>query len=113
MYEENNYYTISKASNLIGVKSHVLRFWQKKIKLAKPNKIINGRRYYSSLDIKNLSFIKKLLYDEGFTIKGATNFINKNKNDNVEIKELQINKKILEIESLISQGKNFLTKHIN
>jgi len=113
MYEENNYYTISKASNLIGVKSHVLRFWQKKFKLAKPNKIINGRRYYSSLDIKNLSFIKKLLYDEGFTIKGATNFINKNKNNNVEIKELQINKKILEIESLISQGKNFLTKHIN
>ena len=113
MYEENNYYTISKASNLIGVKSHVLRFWQKKFKLAKPNKIINGRRYYSSLDIKNLSFIKKLLYDEGFTIKGATNFINKNKNDNVDIKELQINKKILEIESLISQGKNFLTKHIN
>ena len=113
MYEENNYYTISKASNLIGVKSHVLRFWEKKFKLAKPNKIINGRRYYSSLDIKNLSFIKKLLYDEGFTIKGATNFINKNKNDNVEIKELKINKKILEIESLISQGKNFLTKHIN
>ena len=113
MYEENNYYTISKASNLIGVKSHVLRFWQKKFKLAKPNKIINGRRYYSSLDIKNLSFIKKLLYDEGFTIKGATNFINKNKNDSVETKELQINKKILEIESLISQGKNFLTKHIN
>jgi len=113
MYEENNYYTISKASNLIGVKSHVLRFWEKKFKLAKPNKIINGRRYYSSLDIKNLSFIKKLLYDEGFTIKGATNFINKNKNNNVEIKELQINKKILEIESLISQGKNFLTKHIN
>lgn len=113
MYEENNYYTISKASNLIGVNPHVLRFWEKKFKLAKPNKIINGRRYYSSLDIKNLSFIKKLLYDEGFTIKGATNFINKNKNDNVEIKELQINKKILEIESLISQGKNFLTKHIN
>ena len=112
MYEENNYYTISKASNLIGVKSHVLRFWEKKFKLAKPNKIINGRRYYSSLDIKNLSFIKKLLYDEGFTIKGATNFINKNKNNNVEIKVLQINKKILEIESLISQGKNFLTKHI-
>ena len=112
MYEENNYYTISKASNLIGVRSHVLRFWEKKFKLAKPNKIINGRRYYSSLDIKNLSFIKKLLYDEGFTIKGATNFINKNKNNNVEIKEIQINKKILEIESLISQGKNFLTKHI-
>ena len=113
MYEENNYYTISKASDLIGVKSHVLRFWEKKIKLAKPKKIINGRRYYSSLDIKNLLFIKKLLYDEGFTIKGATNFIVKNKNNSDDIKEHQINKKILEIESLISQGKTFLNKHIS
>ena len=113
MYEENNYYTISKASNLIGVKSHVLRFWQKKFKLAKPNKIINGRRYYSSLDIKNLLFIKKLLYNNGFTIKGAINFINNNKSDGIESKELQLNKRILEIKSLITEGKNILTKHMN
>ena len=113
MYDEDKFYTISKASDLIGVKSHVLRFWEKKIKLAKPNKIINGRRYYSSLDVKNLLFIKKLLYNERFTIKGAINFINKNKSDSVKIKELQINNKISEIESLISQGKNFLTKHLN
>ena len=113
MYEENNYYTISKASNLIGVKSHVLRFWEKKFKLAKPNKIINGRRYYSSLDIKNLFFIKNLLYNKGFTIKGATNFINNNKSDRIETKELQVNKKILEIKSLISEGRNILTKHMN
>ena len=113
MYEENNYYTISKASNLIGVKSHVLRFWEKKFKLAKPHKIINGRRYYSSLDIKNLLFIKNLLYNKGFTIKGATNFINNNKSDGIETKELQVNKKILEIKSLISDGRNILTKHMD
>ena len=113
MYEEDNYYTISKASDLIGVKSHVLRFWEKKIKLAKPNKIINRRRYYSSLDIKNLLFIKNLLYNEGFTIKGATNFINNNKSDKIETKGLQVNKKILEIKSLISEGMNILTKHMN
>jgi DNA-binding transcriptional MerR regulator len=112
MYEEDNYYTISRASDLIGVKSHVLRFWEKKFKSAKPNKIINGRRFYSSLDIKNLLFIKKLLYSEGFTIKGATNFINKINNDSDEIKGQKINKKILEIKSFISEGKDFLTKHI-
>ena len=65
----------------------------KKIKLAKPNKLFNGRRYYSSLDIKNLQLIKKLLYDEGFTIKGAINFINNenvknNKNENFLKKSL-------------------------
>ena len=110
MHLEDNFYTISKASEIIGVKAHVLRFWEKKIKLAKPNKLFNGRRYYSSLDIKNLLLIKKLLYNEGFTIKGAINFINnenlkKNKNENF----LQ---KISTISNLISDGNNLLKKHI-
>jgi DNA-binding transcriptional MerR regulator len=110
MYSEDNFYTISKASEIIGVKAHVLRFWEKKIKLAKPNKFFNGRRYYSSLDIKNLLLIKKLLYDEGFTIKGAINFINNenvknNKNENF-LQKLSI------ISSLILDGNNLLKKHI-
>ena len=86
MYLEDNFYTISKASEIIGVKAHVLRFWEKKIKLAKPNKLFNGRRYYSSLDIKNLLLIKKLLYDEGFTIKGAINFINNESSTSYKVK---------------------------
>ena len=107
---EDNFYTISKASEIIGVKAHVLRFWEKKIKLAKPNKIFNGRRYYSSLDIKNLQLIKKLLYDNGFTIKGAINFISdKNVKDN---KIKSIDSKILTIKKLISEGNNQLKKHI-
>jgi len=107
---EDNFFTISKASEIIGVKSHVLRFWEKKIKLAKPNKLFNGRRYYSSLDIKNLQLIKKLLYDEGFTIKGAINFINnENINNNKNENFLQ---KVSTISNLISEGNNLLKKHI-
>lgn len=107
---EDNFYTISKASQIIGVKAHVLRFWEKKIKLAKPNKLFNGRRYYSSLDIKNLQLIKKLLYDEGFTIKGAINFIN---NENVKNNKSEDNReKISYISNLISEGNNLLKKHI-
>jgi len=107
---EDNFFTISKASEIIGVKSHVLRFWEKKIKLAKPNKLFNGRRYYSSLDIKNLQLIKKLLYDEGFTIKGAINFVNnENINNNKNENFLQ---KVSTISNLISEGNNLLKKHI-
>ena len=111
MYLEDNFYTISKASEIIGVKAHVLRFWEKKIKLAKPNKVFNGRRYYSSIDIKNLQLIKKLLYEKGFTINGAINFINNeniknNKNDNFR-------QKISVINNLISEANNLLKKHIN
>ena len=108
MHLEDNFFTISKASEIIGVKTHVLRFWEKKIKLAKPNKHFNGRRYYSSLDIKNLQLIKKLLYDEGCTIKGAINFIN-NKNNKSEI----INIKILAIKNFISEANNLIKKHID
>ena len=107
---EDNFYTISKASQIIGVKAHVLRFWEKKIKLAKPNKLFNGRRYYSSVDIKNLQLIKKLLYDQGFTIKGAINFIN---NENVKSnKSEKTRKKISYISNLISEGNNLLKKHM-
>ena len=110
MYLEDNFYTISKASEIIGVKAHVLRFWEKKIKLAKPKKFFNGRRYYSSLDIKNLMLIKKLLYEEGFTIKGAINFIN---NENVKnSKNEHFLQKISTISNLISDGNNLLKKHI-
>jgi len=110
MYLEDNFYTISKASEIIGVKTHVLRFWEKKIKLAKPNKLFNGRRYYSSVDIKNLQLIKKLLYDQGFTIKGAINFIN---NENVKSnKSENTREKISYISNLISEGNNLLKKHI-
>ena len=107
---KENFYTISKASEIIGVKAHVLRFWEKKIKLAKPNKFFNGRRYYSSLDIKNLQLIKKLLYDEGFTIKGAINFINNENIDNN--KNVNFLQKISNINNLISEGNNLLKKHI-
>ena len=107
---KENFYTISKASEIIGVKAHVLRFWEKKIKLAKPNKFFNGRRYYSSLDIKNLLLIKKLLYDEGFTIKGAINYINNgNVKNNIDENFLQ---KISTISKLISDGNDLLKKHI-
>ena len=110
MIIEDNFYKISKACEIIGVKAHVLRFWEEKFNLAKPNKIFNGRRYYSSLDIKNLQLIKKLLYDEGYTIKGAINFIN---NENINInKNENFHQKITTIDNLISEGNNLLKKHI-
>lgn len=101
MYEENNFYTISKTASIIGVQTHVLRFWEKKFSILKPKKSVSGRRYYSSLDIEYLLMIKKLLYEEGFTIKGAINLINKKYKDNRSSSQERINKNILLIKSLI------------
>ena len=113
MYEENNFYTISKTANIIGVQTHVLRFWEKKFFILKPKKSSSGRRYYSSLDIEYLLMIKKLLYDEGFTIKGAVNLINKKYKDKPTHSQDRINQNILLIKSLIKEGSNLIKKNLD
>ena len=113
MFEEGNFYTISKTANLVGVQTHVLRFWEKKFLFIKPRKSPTGRRYYSSSDIKYLLMIKKLLYEEGFTIKGAINLINnkyKDKNNSLYDRAIE---SISAIKSLLNEGTSILKKNLD
>lgn len=63
--------TISEVANELGVKQHVLRFWETKFSQLKPLKRGGGRRYYRPEDIDLLKAIHRLLYIEGYTIKGV------------------------------------------
>ena len=63
--------TIGEAAAEIGVQPHVLRFWETKFPSVKPLVRAGGRRYYRPRDIERLQSIKRLLHDEGYTIKGA------------------------------------------
>jgi len=65
------YYSIKQASEIIGVKPHVLRFWESEFAEIKPKKNKAGRRLYQKKDIALILQIKQLLYNEGFTIQGA------------------------------------------
>lgn len=65
------YKTISEVSESLDIPAHVLRFWETKFSQLKPMKRSGGRRYYRQEDIALLELIKSLLYDEGYTIKGA------------------------------------------
>jgi DNA-binding transcriptional MerR regulator len=113
MFEEDNFYTISKTATIVGVQTHVLRFWEKKFLFIKPRKSSTGRRYYSSSDIKYLLMIKKLLYEEGFTIKGANNLINnKYKDKNISF-YYRANKSISAIKSLLNEGTSILKKNLD
>ena len=67
--------TISEVSELIDVPPHVLRFWEGKFISLRPLKRSGGRRYYRPNDIALLLRIRKLLYVDGFTIKGAQKLI--------------------------------------
>lgn len=63
--------TISEASELLDVPQHVLRFWETKFPQIKPLKRNGGRRFYRPQDLDVLQQIKHLLYQQGYTIKGA------------------------------------------
>ena len=113
MFEEDNFYTISKTANLVGVQTHVLRFWEKKFLFIKPRKSPTGRRYYSSSDIKYLLMIKRLLYEEGFTIKGAINFINNKYKDENNYLYDRADQSISTIKSLLNEGMSILKKNLD
>lgn len=63
--------TISEASEALDVPQHVLRFWETKFSQIKPLKRNGGRRFYRPQDLDILAQIKHLLYNQGYTIKGA------------------------------------------
>ncbi|WP_299660991.1 MerR family transcriptional regulator [uncultured Ruegeria sp.] len=63
--------TISEVADWLGVQAHVLRFWESKFTQVKPVKRAGGRRYYRPNDMRLLGGIKKLLHEDGTTIKGV------------------------------------------
>lgn len=63
--------TISEVADELDVAQHVLRFWESKFPQVRPLKRGGGRRYYRPEDVDLLRRIRSLLYEEGYTIKGA------------------------------------------
>ena len=65
------YFTISEVSHLCAVKAYVLRYWEQEFPQLKPVKRRGNRRYYQQQDVLLVRQIRKLLYENGFTIEGA------------------------------------------
>lgn len=63
--------TISEVSELLQTPAHVLRFWESRFSQVKPVKRAGGRRYYRPSDLALLGGIKRLLHDDGMTIRGV------------------------------------------
>ncbi|MDE2799909.1 MAG: MerR family transcriptional regulator [Gemmatimonadota bacterium] len=65
------YYSIREVSELTGVESHVLRFWEKEFSQLNPRRGRSGNRTYTERNIKVVLAIKDLLYGQKYTIRGA------------------------------------------
>jgi len=69
--------TISEVAEWLGVPTHVLRFWESRFSQIKPVKRAGGRRYYRPKDMALLGGIRKILHEDGMTIRGAQKLLRK------------------------------------
>ena len=67
---ETRFYTIREVAKELDLETYVIRYWEKEFPQLKPRRIA-GRRFYSLQDLELLKRIKRLLYEEGYTIAGA------------------------------------------
>src|SRR4029077_11136415 len=68
---EKDFYRIGEVSRLTDLKPFVLRYWETEFPMLEPVKSASGHRLYRQQDVDMVLRIKRLLYDEGFTIAGA------------------------------------------
>ncbi|HVM92025.1 MAG TPA: MerR family transcriptional regulator [Terriglobales bacterium] len=65
------YFRIGEVAELCRLPAYVLRFWETEFPQLKPVKSSTGQRMYRRRDVESVVHIKKLLYEDGFTIAGA------------------------------------------
>jgi DNA-binding transcriptional MerR regulator len=67
--------TIGEMAAQLGVKTHILRYWEEQFPMLQPLKRAGGRRHYRPGDVALLTTIHRLLGQEGYTIKGALKYL--------------------------------------
>ena len=68
---EKNYYRIGEVSRILDVQPYVIRYWESEFRSVRPIRTRSDQRLYRRRDVEELAAIKKLLYEERFTINGA------------------------------------------
>ena len=63
--------TIGEVASLLGLRQHVLRYWEEQFSQLRPLKRTGGRRYYRPEDVSLIETIDRLVHREGYTLKGA------------------------------------------
>lgn len=63
--------TIGEVAAALGIRQHVLRYWEEQFPQLKPVKRSGGRRYYRPEDVRLIAAIDRLVHREGYTLRGA------------------------------------------
>jgi DNA-binding transcriptional MerR regulator len=70
-FPDKLFYKIGEVSRIVGVEPYVLRYWETEFSFLKPRKNKSGQRVYIKKDVELLLAIRKLLYQERYTIEGV------------------------------------------
>ncbi|GLI53380.1 MerR family transcriptional regulator [Thermodesulfovibrio yellowstonii] len=65
------FYKIGETSRIVGVEPYVLRYWETEFPFLKPKKTKTGQRLYTKKDIEIILLIKKMLYEDRYTVEGV------------------------------------------
>jgi len=80
------YFKIGEVCKITGVEPYILRYWESEFKLVKPYRTKSNQRLYRKKDVESILKIKKMLYEDKFTIAGAKL---KLKDPNVQEKDME------------------------
>jgi DNA-binding transcriptional MerR regulator len=78
------FFKIGEVADLVGVKPHVLRYWESEFTALRPMKTRGAHRVYKRRDVELAMLIRRLLHDEGYTIPGARKRLRELRYDEVE-----------------------------
>lgn len=82
--DEDALRTIGEVSKALGIKTHILRYWEQQFPTLEPLKRSGGRRYYRPEDVALIERIDQLVNQEGYTLKGAKQMLADGKPDAVD-----------------------------
>ena len=68
---EKLFYKIGEVSRITGLEAYVLRYWETEFPVLRPRKTAGGQRVYAKKDVELIIEIKRMLYEQGYTIVGA------------------------------------------
>lgn len=103
---EKLYYTIGEVSEMFGVNTSLIRFWDKEFDILQPKKNKKGNRLFRPEDVENLKVIYHLVKERGYTLQGAREKLRDNKGDVSE--NVAIVERLREIRAFLTEVKKSL-----
>jgi DNA-binding transcriptional MerR regulator len=84
------YFKIGEVKKITGIEPHVLRYWESEFNIIRPQRASSKQRLYRRVDVENILTIKKLLYEDGYTVPGARKFLTTKKEQKKSTPESKI-----------------------